>query len=73
MNLMMSIVQIILFYSIVNDTCSYFDNIIYKKYSVPFLFHFNCGILGSKFGDLENHISSLAFKYDVIALSETWL
>ena len=61
------------FYSVVNNKCNYFNNIIYQKDSAPFLFHFNCGSLGSKFDDLENYISSLTFQFDIIALSETWL
>ena len=70
----MKLIQRISFFnSVVNNTCSYFNNVIYNKDSAPFLFHFNCGSLGSKFDDLENYISSLTFQFDVIALSETWL
>ena len=61
------------FYSVVIDTCNYINNIIHKKDSAPFLFHFNCGSLGLKFDDLENYISSLTLQFDVISLSETWL
>ena len=59
--------------SVVNNTCNYFNNIIYKKDSAPFHLHFNCGSLESKFDDLENDISSLTFQFDVTALTETWL
>ena len=61
------------FNSVANNTCYYFNNIIYQKDSAPFLFYFNCGSLVSKFDDLENYISSLTYQFDVIALSETWL
>ena len=61
------------FNSVANNTCYYFNNIIYIKDSAPFLFHFNCGSLVSKFDDLENYISSLTYQFDVIALCETWL
>ena len=53
---------------VANNTCYYFNNIIYKKDSAPFLFHFNCGSLVSKFDDLENYISSLTYQFDVITL-----
>ena len=65
--------EILFFHSVVNGTCNYFNNIIYKKDSAPFLSHFNCGSLGSKFYDPENYISSLTFQFDVFVLIDTWL
>ena len=37
------------------------------------LIHFNCRSLASNFIKLEESITSLEFKFDVIALSESWL
>ena len=37
------------------------------------LIHFNCRSLPSKCSKLKESISALDFKFDVIALSETWL
>ena len=37
------------------------------------LIHFNCRNLASNFIKLRESITSLEFKFDVIALSESWL
>ena len=37
------------------------------------LIHFNCRSLASNFIKLKDSITSLQFKFDVIALSESWL
>ena len=63
----------IFFNTVVNNTCYYFNNIIYKKDSAPLLFHCNSGIHGSKLADLENCVSNLPSQSDVIALSDAWL
>ena len=43
-----------------------------KKYGLSFI-HFNCRSLKSNFVNLHSYLQTLKQKFDIIAISETWL
>lgn len=65
------------FYNHVNLDCRYFTDEQFEcKYSPTAelsMIHFNARRFSANFHKIEQYLNSLSFKFDVIAMSETWL
>ncbi len=64
----------------IDTTCKYYSdeelNITLKDSSAKYGFsiiHFNCRSLVAHFTDIQNFLKNIIVKFDVIALSETWI
>jgi exonuclease III len=68
------------FYSCINANCNYYtdeefnDNMrdSLPKYGLTMI-HLNCRSLVKYFGKIRNFLRNIILKFDIVALSETWL
>ena len=60
----------------ISNICQYYTDHQFSNFlsdKVFSIMHFNCRCISANFAYFETFVSDLHFKFDVIALSETWL